>query len=198
MNEFLNDLAKRRTYYGLDNDITLSRQQIQEIVEQCVLNTPSAFNSESARVVLLFGAHHEKLWQIVKDALRKIVPEAAFAPTEAKIDSFAAAAGTILYFDDMVSIAELQKQFPTYKDHFPTWGEQANGMLQSNIWVALTIEGLGASLQHYNPLIDDAVRKEWDIPADWKLIAQMPFGNPILPPDPKENIPLTERIETFS
>lgn len=38
--------------------------------------------------------------------------------------------------------------------------------------------GLGASLQHYNPLIDDEVRKRWSLPREWKLIAQMPFGTP--------------------
>ena len=35
--------------------------------------------------------------------------------------------------------------------------------------------GMGASLQHYNPLSDDEVRKAWNLPGDWKLVAQMPF-----------------------
>ena len=34
----------------------------------------------------------------------------------------------------------------------------------------------GASLQHYNPLIDEAVAKQWHINPNWKLIAEMPFG----------------------
>lgn len=36
--------------------------------------------------------------------------------------------------------------------------------------------GIGASLQHYSPLVDDDVQKTWDVPANWKLRAQMPFG----------------------
>ena len=36
--------------------------------------------------------------------------------------------------------------------------------------------GFGASLQHYNPLIDEAVAKQWHINPNWKLIAEMPFG----------------------
>jgi predicted oxidoreductase (fatty acid repression mutant protein) len=36
---------------------------------------------------------------------------------------------------------------------------------------------VGASLQHYNPLIDAAVAREWNVPAYWKLRAQMPFGS---------------------
>ena len=58
------------------------------------------------------------------------------------------------------------------------------------VWAALEAEGLGASLQHYNPLIDDEVKKEWNIPGNWKLIAQMPFGNPTSPPGEKEFQPL--------
>jgi predicted oxidoreductase (fatty acid repression mutant protein) len=37
--------------------------------------------------------------------------------------------------------------------------------------------GVGASLQHYNPLIDAGVAREWNVPASWKLRAQMPFGS---------------------
>ncbi|MFX6601374.1 nitroreductase, partial [Acinetobacter baumannii] len=35
----------------------------------------------------------------------------------------------------------------------------------------------GASLQHYNPIIDDEVHATWDIPHHWKLRAQMVFGS---------------------
>ena len=41
---------------------------------------------------------------------------------------------------------------------------------------------MGASLQHYNPLIDDEVRRVWNLSDDWKLIAQMPFGVPVAQP----------------
>ena len=41
---------------------------------------------------------------------------------------------------------------------------------------SLAQEGIGASLQHYNPLIDNDVAAAWGIPANWKLRAQMPFG----------------------
>jgi predicted oxidoreductase (fatty acid repression mutant protein) len=38
--------------------------------------------------VILFGDSHHKFWEIVRETLRKIVPEAAFAATSGKIDSF--------------------------------------------------------------------------------------------------------------
>lgn len=54
--------------------------------------------------------------------------------------------------------------------------------------------GMGASLQHYNPLIDDEVRKAWNLPGDWKLVAQMPFGVPVAQPGSKEVMSLDERV----
>ena len=194
---FLEALAKRRTYYHLDKNIGTTQSRVRELVELAVLNTPSAFNMQSARAVVLFGAQSDALWRITKETLRKIVPESAFASTEAKLDSFAAGAGTILYFEDMGIVEGLQEKYPLYRDNFPVWSQQANGMLQSNIWTALELEGLGASLQHYNPLIDEAVKAEWNLPEPRKLIAEMPFGNPTAAPDPKESVPVSERVRVF-
>lgn len=58
--------------------------------------------------------------------------------------------------------------------------------------------GMGASLQHYNPLIDDEVRKVWNLSDDWKLIAQMPFGVPVAQPGSKEVMSLDERVFEFT
>ncbi|MDR1959368.1 MAG: hypothetical protein LBQ54_10080 [Planctomycetaceae bacterium] len=56
---------------------------------------------------------------------------------------------------------------------------------------------MGASLQHYNPLIDEAVRKEWNLPESWQLIAQMPFGLPLEGPSPKTHLPVKGRLVVF-
>lgn len=46
------------------------------------------------------------------------------------------------------------------------------------VWTALELEGLGANLQHMNaiPPVEDAIKKEWNIPADWSLKAHLNFG----------------------
>ena len=49
-------------------------------------------------------------------------------------------------------------------------------MLQLTIWSGLKELDIGASLQHYNPVIDDMVKKMFDVPESWILNAQMPFG----------------------
>ncbi|KHD36773.1 nitroreductase [Clostridium acetobutylicum] len=195
--DFYEAVKKRRTIYGIGKESPISDERIKEIVELLVKETPSSFNSQSSRVVVLFGKNHDKLWEITKETLRKIVPEGNFSSTEEKINSFKSGYGTILYFEDQNVIKGLQDQFQLYKDNFPVWSEQSSGMLQINIWNALSLEGLGASLQHYNPLIDDAVRDEWHIPQNWKLIGQMPFGKPTADPGDKDFIPIESRVKFF-
>lgn len=192
--DFYEAIEKRRTFYGISKEAVVSDDRIKEVIEHAVKHTPSAFNSQSARIVLLLGDKHDKLWSITKEALRKIVPEDKFGSTEEKINSFASGYGTILYFEDMSVVEDLQKQFALYKDNFPIWSQQSSGMHQFVIWTSLEIEGFGASLQHYNELIEEDVKKEWDIPNNWKLIAQMPFGKPVVNPDEKQYKPLEERI----
>lgn len=194
---FYTAVADRRSFYGIGKEAVVSDEKIKEVVEHAVKYSPSAFNSQSARVILLLGAQHDKLWEITKEALRKIVPAGSFAPTEEKINSFKSGYGTVLYFEDNSVVEDLQKQFPAYAHNFPMWSQQSSGMLQFVIWSGLETEGFGASLQHYTELIEDAVKKEWNIPETWKLIAQMPFGNPTFQPDAKQFQPLEERVCVF-
>lgn len=195
--DFYAAVADRRSFYGISKEAEVSDEKIKEVIDQAVKHTPSAFNSQSARVVLLLGSHHDKLWDITKEALRKIVPADQFSSTEEKINSFRSGYGTVLFFEDNSVIESLQAQFALYKDNFPVWSQQASGMHQFVIWTALEIEGFGASLQHYNELIEGDVKKEWSIPANWKLIAQMPFGKPTAQPGEKEFRPLEERVKVF-
>lgn len=195
--DFAKAIEERRTYYGLSKETVVSNDRIKEVVEHAVKYTPSAFNSQSARVVVLLEKEHDKLWSITMEALRKVMPEENFKSTEDKINSFASAYGTILYYEDQNVVKSLQEQFALYKDNFPVWSQQSSGMLQLVIWVALENEGFGASLQHYTELIEKEVAKAWDIPDNWKLIGQMPFGKPTSEPGDKEFAPVSERVRVI-
>ncbi|MBW7458572.1 nitroreductase family protein [Paenibacillus sepulcri] len=195
--DFLTALKKRRTYYAIGSDRIVSDGRIQEIVSDAILHTPSAFNSQSARVVLLFGAQHERLWDITKETLRKMVPAESFPQTEKRINGFRSGYGSVLFYEDQTVVGNLQQQFATYKDKFPEWSNHSSGMLQFVVWTALELEGLGASLQHYNPIINDEVKQAWNIPSSWLMIAQMPFGKPLAEPGQKEFQPIEERLKVF-
>lgn len=195
---FKEALKHRRTSYNISNSSPVSDNEIKEIIDFAVTNVPSAFNSQTTRVVLLLGENHTKLWDITKDTLRKIVPEEAFGQTEAKINnSFNCGYGTILFYEDTEIVKNLQQAFPLYKDKFPVWSQQTSAMHHLAVWTMLEDAGFGASLQHYNPLIDEAVAKEWAINPNWELIAEMPFGTPTQQPGEKEFKPLDQRVLVF-
>lgn len=196
MSTFVSAISARRSQYALSDTAALSDSEIVDLVRSVTGEVPSAFNAQPQRAVVLFGEDHHRLWAIVHDALRAVVKDdTAFAVTEQKIAGFDAAHGTILYFDDTTVTTNLQERFPSYAANFPVWAQQANGMLQFAVWSALAEAGIGANLQHYNPLIDDAVRDAFGIPADWKLIAQMPFGEVTAPAGEREHMPLDEQIQ---
>lgn len=191
-------IEQRRSIYALGKNEVLPQHDLTVLIEKIVKFMPSAFNSQSARAVVLYAESHDKLWNIVEEALKKEVPASAFENTAKKIASFRAGFGTILFFEDQNTVEALQKDFPLYAANFPVWSEQSGGMLQFAVWTALAENGIGASLQHYNPLIDDAVRNEWKLPKSWKLLAEMPFGSIKEPAEEKTFLPIEERVRVFS
>jgi predicted oxidoreductase (fatty acid repression mutant protein) len=197
MRNFTEALQNRRSCYAINDQSPLTKDRIREIVDFALLHVPSAFNSQSARIVLLLENSHKKFWKIVMESLRKIVPAGSFAPAEQKIDSFAAGCGTILYYEDQRVVEDLQARFPLYSDNFPTWAQHGSAMHQLAIWTMLEDAGLGASLQHYNPIVDDEVRKTWSLDPKWSLVAQMPFGGLVKAPDAKEFQRLDARRKVF-
>mgnify|MGYP002645575950 FL=1 len=167
----------RRSQYVLGKNLPLAENEVLEIIDNAVKYSPSAFNSQTAHAVVLLGDNHQKLWDITFEELGKFLPnEDAKTATKAKLDGFAAAYGTILFFEDHDVVKGLQEQFPSYADNFPLWSEQSTGIASFAVWNALAEAGVGANIQHYNPVIDERVAKEWNIPTNLVLRAQMPFG----------------------
>lgn len=189
---------KRRSIYALSDQLPVSNDEVVKVVEHAILHTPSSFNSQSTRVVVLFGDEHRKLWDMTEETLRVIVgDEEAFKSTKDKIAGFRAGAGTVLFFEDQAVVRGMQEAAPLYADNFPIWATQTNAMHQYVIWTALASIDVGANLQHYNPVIDQKVASTWNIDADWELKAQMVFGKIEQPAGDKEFKPLDERMKVF-
>ena len=176
-NPMIEAIRKRRSQYALGRALPVPAAEIEALIKEAVKLTPSSFNSQSSRAVILFGEASVRLWQITEGAVEKVAPPESFAATKAKLGSFAAGAGTVLFFEDQDVVKGMQAKFALYADKFPIWSDQASGMAQYAVWTALADAGIGASLQHYNPLIDAEVAATWGVPASWLLRAQMPFGS---------------------
>ncbi len=195
---FEDALEGRRSYYNISNESPVVDYEIVHVLHQVVKYVPSAFNSQTTRLVLLLGDEHAKFWNIVKNTLKKIVPDDVFVKTENKINrSFASGYGTVLFWEDTEVVNNFMTTYPLYADNFKTWSQQTSGMHQFTVWTMLENLGFGASLQHYNPLVDEEVKRVWHLPKEWTLVAQMPFGMPIAAPEEKTYKPLEERVKVF-
>ena len=190
-------ILNRRSIYAIGKDSPVSDEKIEEMVAFAIKHTPTAFNSQTGRVVLLLGKEHEALWDLTEAELRKVSSQTDFTATEQKMAAFKNGYGTVLFFEDNDVVKGLQEKFPGYADKFPDYALQSSGILQYIIWTTFSKEGLGATVQHYSPVIDQPVQEKWDIPENWQLIAQMPFGNVLNEAGEKEFAAVEDRLKVF-
>lgn len=188
MMKILESLKGRRSHYDINGDLPVDEAEVFDLVEKATELVPDAFNMKSSRVVIVTGEKQDQLWDNIYDVFKGAVPRE-------KTDSFKNGYGTILYFHDEDSVKNLQSQFALYADKFPVWALQSSGMLQLSIWSGLKELGIGASLQHYNPVIDEMIREMFDLPESYVLNAQMPFGGIGSNPDEKPKEDISKRVK---
>ncbi|UQC76520.1 nitroreductase [Colletotrichum lupini] len=165
---FLDTIAARRSWYALGKHLTIDQGKVKAMVGHAMQSVASSFNSQSNCAVVLFGSEHDKLWDIVTNVLKVQVTTDQWVYTSQKTAGFKAAAGT------------------------------SNAMSQHTIWTALSAEGLGAYQQHYKPLIDGLVAAAWSLPPNWRLTAQLVFGERIGPsPALGEQKPSDGKLKVF-
>ena len=195
---FVDQLKKRRSIYELGKKVHYSQAYIAELIQESVRSCPSAYNSQSTRIVVLFGESHQQFWNIVKGIQKRNVPSAVFEGVEMKVDQCAHAFGTVLFYEDQDVIHKLQKQVPFSAADFPVWSEQTSGMAQFAVWTSLADSGLGASLQHYNPAVDTAVADYFGIDKSWLMRAQLVFGSIEGPVQEKEEPEDQDRFRIYA
>ncbi|MCF7923603.1 MAG: nitroreductase family protein [Candidatus Izimaplasma sp.] len=193
--DFIEILKRRRSNYSITDKINISDNELTEFLEEIIKYTPSAFNSQSQRAVLLLDEKHKLFWNQLIEIMSNILKGEQFEKTKVKINGFKAGYGTILFFDDSSTTNGLMEKFPLYKENFKKWAIEQNGMLQSNVWLGLKTKEIGASLQHYNELVEEFVKKEFNIPEAWKLNAQMPFGNVTEAEKEKDKLEMNKRFK---
>lgn len=187
MKDFIEIIKKRRSYYNLSEDVDLTNEEIKYLVEDVMNITPSHMNSETSRIVLLFDDKSKDFWTRVNETFDKSI-------NKEKFHGFYHAKGTALFFIDMNEIWDQEINMASYRDYFETWGNHSAAMLQLNLWQALRDEEIGASIQHYNPVIDEWVKEVYDLPEHWELVAQMPFGKIEEEPEAKDKKPIEEKL----
>lgn len=200
---FLDTIAGRRSVYALTKTLPIPDSRIHELVEQVLLKVPSAFNSQPIRASILLHSAHTKFWSSVITATEKSSTDAEHVKRSVgRIQGFEAGAGTVLFFTDEATVQANRDNIPAYASFFGEWAQHAQGMHQFALWSALSAEGVGANLQHYQFLGDEfvgAVKKDLGLPEGWSLSAQLVFGGKADkgPQEAKEKKDLKETLKVF-
>ncbi len=189
-------IRDRRSIHTVGKTSPLTDAELEQVLADIVKHMPSAYNSQSTRLVLLLGQSHEKLWNLIEDVMRAVVAPEQFEAVSTRLAGFRSGYGTVLFFEDQAVIESFQQKFPGNQDKFPVWAEHTNAMHQYAVWIVLEAYGYGASLQHYN-VAEDRVKAEWKLPETWRLVAQMPFGSPESAPREKQVQPIEDRFKVF-
>ncbi|KAH7129138.1 Nitroreductase-like protein [Dactylonectria macrodidyma] len=192
---FLADIKSRRTCYSLEAKSPISDERIVEIAREVTKHTPSSFNCQATRLVILLRDEHLKFWEIAKQCFKATLHEAAYKDYEKKLCQRQAAYGTILLFEDLDVIRDFQARNTRFTWHLLQFSEHNNAMQAFNLWTALSLEGLGCNLQHINPVIDQRLVGQWGISPQWSLKAQLVFGTPTgAPAHDKTFVPTDDRL----
>ena len=92
---FFEAVKSRRSVYQLKKESPISDSRIEEIVTEALLHVPSSFNSQSTRMVILLKEEHIKLWDIVQNGLKAVMPAEQYSSREQKISKLQGAYGTV-------------------------------------------------------------------------------------------------------
>ncbi|ETN38113.1 uncharacterized protein HMPREF1541_07737 [Cyphellophora europaea CBS 101466] len=191
---FLEAIAARRTIYTISpENLPVPTSRVQEIITQVIKHTPSPYNAQTARAVIIFDDNHRKYFDAVESGLEKILPPEVWSVLSGSIKSFrSGGAGTVLWFEDEEAIEKLTTTHPAIAPFAESWSDQSNGMHQINAWTALEAEGLGASLQHHHfaPDVMSYYHDALKVPKTWKPKAQLVFGTPTAPAGDKAFEPI--------
>lgn len=122
----------RHSYYSLSASSPISDDRIQEIVQDTLLYVPSAFNSQTTRLVLVLKDQHKKLWQSIREVYRQQLAPEKFAHANGRFNGFEAAYGTVLCYEDGEVVREYAEKFKTYAAQFP------NCMFPALFWFLLS------------------------------------------------------------
>lgn len=140
--------------------------------------TPSAYNRPPWHIVVI----HERLdefWALVESAFREHLEGDRLARYLDRLQGFRCGVATVLIYEDRSVSDELKTVWQISEDEARAFCEQALGMVQLTLWLAVVEEELATSLQHWEALIEEPLATFLGLPANrFRLTTAMPIGYP--------------------
>lgn len=177
MTQFTDLVKIRRTQYSIGNNTDLKNKDIADRILEVAKDVPTAFNSQTSRLVVLFGEENVKLWDHILDVQKDVLEGGAWDMMSGVMEGAKGGVGTVLFFEDHDALEKM----PATGERKATYKHHNNANVQYAIWLALTELGLGGSLQHmnigYEQGFDKSIKEMFDLPDSFELVAQIPFGS---------------------
>ncbi|CAI7427268.1 CGH_1_collapsed_G0041390.mRNA.1.CDS.1 [Saccharomyces cerevisiae] len=112
---YLNAITNRRTIYNLKPELPqgVGLDDVKRTVHVILKNTPTAFNSQVNRAVIIVGDTHKRIWDAVASAMP--TAEAKKRPESCRDEAY----GSVIFFTDEGPTEKLQRDFPALAAAFP-------------------------------------------------------------------------------
>ncbi|MHA6252645.1 nitroreductase family protein [Oceanobacillus sp. CAU 1775] len=198
MSTFVELVEKRRSIYALGTDSEYSKQDIENRIREVVKQVPTAFNSQTTRVVVLFDEANEKFWNHIYDVQKNVLEGEMWDMMSGIMTGAKNGIGTVLFFEDKDAVEKM----PAQGVREEAYKQNNNANAQYGVWLALAEMNLGASLQHFNvgyeQGFDKGTKEMFDLPESYEMLAQMPFGSIEQEVGEKEHIDTDIQVKVFN
>ena len=178
MSKYTDLQAKRRSTYVTGKNTDLSQEEISRAIREAAKNVPTAFNSQTSRLVVVFDDANERVWKEIYNVQKDVLDEATWGMMGPVIEGAGQGVGTILFFEDRDAVKE---NIPADEHRQNLYKQDNSSNHQYAAWLTLAELGLGGTLQHFNigyeEGFDKVIRDLLDLPESYEMIAQMPFGS---------------------
>lgn len=148
----------------------------QERLLSAVRLTPAAYNLPPWQVVLV---HEQRaaLWDEIAAGFAAQLDGERLARYHDRLAGFRPGVAVGLIFEDLRVAQTLREEKGASPELAQQFVQQALGMVQFSLWLALTAEGLATSLQHWDDLVGERVARFVGLPPQQvHLAAIMPIG----------------------
>lgn len=197
MSTFVDLVEKRRSIYALGTDSQYSKKEIADRIREVVKQVPTAFNSQTTRVVVLFDEANNRFWDHIYDVQKGVLEGETWDMMSGIMTGAKNGIGTVLFFEDKDAVNEM----PAKGIRQEAYKQNNNANAQYAVWLALAEMDLGASLQHFNvgyeQGFDKGTKEMFNLPESYEMLAQMPFGSVEQAVGEKEHINADVQVKVF-
>ena len=198
MSAFVELVEKRRSIYALGTDSEYSKKDIENRIREVVKQVPTAFNSQTTRVVVLLDEANTKFWDHIYDVQKDVLEGGMQEWMSGVVTGAKNGIGTVLFFEDLDAVEKMPAQGARQE----AYKQNNNANAQYAVWLALAEMNLGASLQHFNvgyeKGFDKGTKEMFNLPDSYEMLAQMPFGSIEQETGEKEHIYTYIQVKVFN